>query len=712
MFDARKLRCAVLVVTVVMLATGYGRAAESEGDGPTMEFVRIPAGTFHMGSPASEEGRHDSEGPVHEVRITKPFYMGKFEVTQAQWEAVMGTTVRQQHDKADVPWSLKGEGPEHPMYYVSWEEATEFCKRLGKNFRLPTEAEWEYACRAGSQTRFHYGDDPNYSQLDDYAWYYGKSNNETHPVGQKQPNAWGMYDIYGNVRECCSDKWYISSNYENAGSVDPTEPASTKDAFHICRGGSWLEKPGNCRSATRIVCFARTDFVGFRVVFAGRIKGDKEIVAIALPQKPGRIAPAGDDKQQKRAWGSLISGTVRDESGVSIEGVHMRSMPVRDWRIREYANGSFEICRKSQDLTDQESENYFVARHKKRNIAAAVEIHKDTSTLDVVLKSGVVLTGKVVDADGNVIEKARVRVNLKTPNWPGELLTWMETDAEGKFDIKTLPPGYDYGLYASKLHYRLGRTVVSSEDVHDNRVEGLSIVLPRGQFSVSGIVVDANGKPVADVRIWCSGADQIGINSRTDADGQFKADGIFAGKVDVMANVRGDDGKWTGGSVSVEAGATDVRVVLGVGAWAPPPKGRACFPGETGVLVDGIVVPISQVATGRAIGKLAHTVPAAPFGQIERIEKHEGVFECRDIVLDSGNRIIVVDAHCFMLDSGGWIAAQDLRDGMRLKTLNGTVGIKSVTTRATPYIGKVYNLKIANSDRYMVGADVVIVRDY
>ncbi|MBC8218135.1 MAG: formylglycine-generating enzyme family protein, partial [Planctomycetes bacterium] len=147
MFDSGRLRCAVVMATVAMLAAGCGRAPESEGDGPKMEFVRIPAGRFQMGSPPSEKDRDDNEGPAHEVRITKPFYMGKYEVTQAQWKAVMGTTVSQQREKTTLPWLLKGEGSKYPIHYVSWNEAVEFCKRLGGKFRLPTEAEWEYACR-------------------------------------------------------------------------------------------------------------------------------------------------------------------------------------------------------------------------------------------------------------------------------------------------------------------------------------------------------------------------------------------------------------------------------------------------------------------------------------------------------------------------------------------------------------------------------------
>ena len=144
----------------------------------------------------------------------------------------------------------------------------------------------------------------------------------------------------------------------------------------------------------------------------------------------------------------------------------------------------------------------------------------------------------------------------------------------------------------------------------------------------------------------------------------------------------------------------------------PPPKGRACFTGDTDVWVNGALVQISDVVPGQMAGEL-HCGPATDcLERIETVEEHEGTFECRDIVLESGNRISVVDAHCFMLDSGQWIAAQDLKIGLRLKTLNGTVGIKSVAIRAAPFVGKVYNLKVKSSDRYIVGKDGVIVRDY
>lgn len=143
------------------------------------------------------------------------------------------------------------------------------------------------------------------------------------------------------------------------------------------------------------------------------------------------------------------------------------------------------------------------------------------------------------------------------------------------------------------------------------------------------------------------------------------------------------------------------------GGSAPPPKGRACFVAETPVLVDGKLVQISKVTAGQTIGK-----QLCGSWSLEQVEEHEGTFECRDIVLESGNSIGVVDAHCFMLESGQWMAAQNLTSGLRLKTLSGTVVIKSVTKRAAPYTGKVYNLKVKSSDQYMAGKDMIIVRDY
>jgi prepilin-type N-terminal cleavage/methylation domain-containing protein len=146
----------------------------------------------------------------------------------------------------------------------------------------------------------------------------------------------------------------------------------------------------------------------------------------------------------------------------------------------------------------------------------------------------------------------------------------------------------------------------------------------------------------------------------------------------------------------------------GGAAAPPPPKGRGCFLADTPVWVNGALVQISKVTAGETIGKVSCLATAS----LEKLEEHQGSFECRDITLENGNRISVVDAHCFMLDSGQWVAAQNLESGMNLKSLNGTVAIKSVVTRAMPFVGKVYNLKVNNSDQYMVGKDGVVVRDF
>jgi formylglycine-generating enzyme required for sulfatase activity len=221
-----------------------------------MKLVLIPSGKFMMGSPKGEKDRSDNEGPQHEVTLSKPFYMGVYTVTQEQYEQMMGKN----------PSDFKG--ATNPVELVSWDGAVEFCKKLsdktGKKVRLPTEAEWEYACRAGSKTRFSYGDDNDYANLGDYAWYTKNSDNKTHPVGQKKPNEWGLYDMHGNVWQWCSD-WYADS-YANAGKTDPSGPAS--GSTRVLRGGCWNFTPLYCRSAYRVRLAPGYRYlsIGFRVV--------------------------------------------------------------------------------------------------------------------------------------------------------------------------------------------------------------------------------------------------------------------------------------------------------------------------------------------------------------------------------------------------------------------------------------------------------------
>ena len=202
----------------------------------------IPPGTFQMGSAESEAGRDADEGPLHEVTLTRGFYLGIHEVTQAQWKAVMGT---------NPSIFVQGENPvERPVDSVSWEQCRLFIARLNAlglgKFRLPTEAEWEYACRAGTRTRFYWGDGVRLEEAHAYAWANSRSYATTHSVGGKRPNGWGLYDMSGNVWEWCGD-WY--GPYSADAQTDPTGPAQGREK--VFRGGSWYDFPISLRSANR-----------------------------------------------------------------------------------------------------------------------------------------------------------------------------------------------------------------------------------------------------------------------------------------------------------------------------------------------------------------------------------------------------------------------------------------------------------------------------
>ncbi|MFC1793565.1 formylglycine-generating enzyme family protein [Planctomycetota bacterium] len=227
------------------------------GNGVIMEFVLIPAGKFEMGSPSTESDRGNNEGPVHWVIISRPFYMGKYEVTQEQYYVVAKYK----------PSRFKQEG--RPVENVSWDQADRFCRKLsemkGGTYRLPTEAEWEYACRAGSQGIFCFGGGITYSQIEQYAWYSKNSDSATHPVGEKKPNSFGLYDMHGNVWEWCGD-WYADNYYNHGVMIDPPGPQNGKS--RVLRGGSWLYGARYCRSANRIDLdpYYIRNHVGFRVV--------------------------------------------------------------------------------------------------------------------------------------------------------------------------------------------------------------------------------------------------------------------------------------------------------------------------------------------------------------------------------------------------------------------------------------------------------------
>ncbi|HJZ79739.1 MAG TPA: SUMF1/EgtB/PvdO family nonheme iron enzyme [Pyrinomonadaceae bacterium] len=255
-----------------------------------MELVWIPSGVYIMGS---TNGRSD-ERPLHPVAINYSFLMGKYEVTQAQWQQVMGTTVREQRDKTNRTFPVRGEGSANPMQYVSWDEAQQFIQKLneindGYVYRLPTEEEWEYACRAGTTGDYA-------GERDEVAWFannagdqpvdatriwntdrntYGSrvvnNGNKTHPVGTKKPNAFGLYDVHGNVNEWCQDSYHDSYN---GAPTDGSAWVTADSPYRVARGGSWFNAAMDVRSSNRLSFKPdqRQNTIGFRVAATPRAK--------------------------------------------------------------------------------------------------------------------------------------------------------------------------------------------------------------------------------------------------------------------------------------------------------------------------------------------------------------------------------------------------------------------------------------------------------
>ncbi len=265
--------------------------------GVKMEFVLIPAGEFMMGSTEAEQAAainhpevHDrfwtdkvpSEGPQHKVKVSKPFYLGKYEVTQAQWESVMGS------NPSEFP------GPQNPVDKVSWDDVQAFSAKLnaefqrkGMRFGLPTEAAWEYACRAGTTTAYSFGN--NSAMLAQHGWSSKNSERRSHPVGQGKPNAWGLYDMHGNVWEWCSD-WHAKDYYSKSPPVDPVGPPT--GSHRVFRGGSWSHPPRHCRAAYRRGDLppgeSRRD-LGFRLALVS-IKEIGRSGSVEAPESTGHLA--------------------------------------------------------------------------------------------------------------------------------------------------------------------------------------------------------------------------------------------------------------------------------------------------------------------------------------------------------------------------------------------------------------------------------------
>lgn len=259
-------RIIALYIILGCHAVSAGEPVRSEltiGGGLSIPLAQLPAGTFSMGSPKGsvgaandEQDRHQTNPPQHAVTISKSFQMGTTEVTQEQYRQVTGAN----------PSSFSE--PKRPVDTISWNDAVKFCELLsaqtGKKVRLPTEAEWEYACRAGSESRYHFGEDLEEKQLGDYAWFEANSERQTQLVAQKKPNAWGLYDMGGNVWEWCAD--YYAGPYLDKAITDPV--GVKEGTTRVLRGGCWESGPLSCRSTNRgaVIPERATSRFGFRIV--------------------------------------------------------------------------------------------------------------------------------------------------------------------------------------------------------------------------------------------------------------------------------------------------------------------------------------------------------------------------------------------------------------------------------------------------------------
>ncbi|MSQ96053.1 MAG: formylglycine-generating enzyme family protein [Gemmataceae bacterium] len=314
-------RCALLLIPFLVLVPteptpkyptidplahkSYTETIERDGVKASFEMIAIPGGAFLMGSPASEKGRKEHEGPLHPVAI-KPLWLGKCEVTWGEydlfWEKkpnekppVSGPdkkadaiTRPSKANHHDIDWGY-GRGKNQPVIALHHHGAMEYCRWLsektGKVYRLPTEAEWEWACRAGTKSAFSFGDDAK--ALGDHAWIEANSNDMPHPVGTKKPNAWGLHDMHGNVAEWCVDQFYAKfygTFPPDRLTLLPTKLPDNRRFGQVVRGGSWIDASEQCRSAARdqsviawqkkdpqipqSIWWNNADWVGFRVVRA------------------------------------------------------------------------------------------------------------------------------------------------------------------------------------------------------------------------------------------------------------------------------------------------------------------------------------------------------------------------------------------------------------------------------------------------------------
>ena len=406
-----------------------------------IEIVWIPAGTFMMGRYSGEGDSERAEDPQHSVTL-KGFWICKYELTQAQWFAVMGTT----------PWSGKEDvldDEDSPAVYVSRDDAQMFITTLnsyaGLTFRLPSEAEWEYACRAGTTTRFYWGNDPGYTEIGDYAWYGGNSGYMIHPVGEKTANNFGLYDMSGNIWEWCEDDWH--DNYTGAPTNGNAWVDSPRGSYCVVRGGSWDGYDFRCRSAYRTYTspWRTTSFFGFRLA-----------ITLIEPTTPSVTSFTINDSETTTARTVTLNNTCTD-SPTQYMASESSSFNDASWQIYSTAP-SFTITSSGNGLKTV----YF----KVKNAVSESSSTSDTITLNepaetiilpgnvpldmVWIPSGTFMMGRYSgEQDSHASEDPQHLVTVSSGFWMGK---YEVTQAQWKAVMNGANPSYFQGAHAGNVN--------------------------------------------------------------------------------------------------------------------------------------------------------------------------------------------------------------------------------------------------------------------
>lgn len=372
-----------------------------------MKLILIPRGEFVMGSPVHEPYRGDDE-IVHRVDLSKEFYLGVTEVTQAQYQSVMGTNPS--YFKGAL---ITGESSLHPVEQVSWSDTVQFCKKLselpseksaGRVYRLPTEAEWEYACRAGSKTIFSFGDDSKISG--DYLFYRGNSNGHTYPVGMKKPNGWGLYDMYGNVCEWCSD------SYDNYPRVAVTDPKNSSDGLlRVSRGGCVNDGIADCRSAARgrFAASFRSSGCGFRVALnATELLKPEERTA-----KLEKVSSLNENTSEKPLAAHNNNPVIRQwTSSDGKSRVRGRLLQFDDKEVRIVRSDSGKTVKALIQKLSQSDQDFLRSLQVAKAIEAPKEITNSIGIKLVLISKGSFLMGSSTNEPGSKNDERQHEVSI------------------------------------------------------------------------------------------------------------------------------------------------------------------------------------------------------------------------------------------------------------------------------------------------------------